>query len=66
MGKWMILVWAGLLVGCSVYDDATKGLARAVSPEYRAYEAQQKQLPTEQNAAQDREERKQLCEKSRC
>lgn len=48
-----------VLTGCGVYDTATKGLARSVSPEYRAYEAQQ---AAQQKAAEERK----LCEKSRC
>lgn len=52
-------VLGGGVAGCGVYDTATKGLARSVSPEYRAYEAQQ---AAQQKAAEERK----LCEKSRC
>lgn len=61
-----IIIVGGFLAGCEAYGELGKAAARATSPEYRAYEAQQKPLTTEQKAARDREARKQLCAQSGC
>lgn len=63
MKRVAVLVLCSIMAGCSVYEDAQKGLARATSPHYRAFEAQQRQ---EHEQHQQQIEKKKLCEKAAC